>query len=135
MPLVEWNDSYSVKIREMDRQHLQLVQIINDLHEAMLEGKAKDVLAALLGELVNYTRHHFGAEEGYLQHYGYSDLNEQKLEHASFVNKLTEFTDGFESGRFGVSIEMLKFLSDWLLNHIQGTDMKYVPFLIEKRMS
>ena len=135
MPLVEWNDSYSVKIREMDSQHLKLVQIINDLHDAMLAGKANDVLTKLLRDLVSYTKTHFAAEEKHLERHGYADLSVQKREHAFFVDKLTKLQDDFESGRFGVSMEMMKFLKDWLLNHIKGTDMKYVPFLTAKGMS
>jgi hemerythrin len=134
MSLITWNDSYSVNIREIDRQHLKLVQIINDLNEAMLKGKANDVLAKLLRELVSYTKTHFSNEEGYLDRYGYPDIKAHKLQHSSFVEKISAFSDDFENGRMGVSIEIMKFLKDWLLKHIKGTDMRYVPFLTEKGM-
>jgi hemerythrin len=135
MSLITWNDSYSVNIREIDRQHMKLVQIINDLNEAMRGGKANDVLAKIIRDLVSYTKTHFSNEEGYLERYGYPDVSAHKLQHSAFVNKISELSDNFESGRLGVSIEMMNFLKDWLLKHIKGTDMKYVPFLTGKGMS
>jgi hemerythrin len=134
MSLITWNDSYNINIKEIDRQHMKLVQIINDLNDAMREGKANDVLAKLLRELVSYTKTHFSNEEGYLDRYGYPDVKAHKLQHIAFVDKISGFSDDFESGRLGVSIEIMKFLKDWLLKHIKGTDMKYVPFLTAKGM-
>jgi len=135
MSLITWNDSYSVNIKEIDRQHMKLVQIINDLNDAMREGKTNDVLGKLIRELVSYTKTHFATEERYFDRYGYPDMNAHKLQHAAFVEKIAAFSDDFESGRLGVSIEIMKFLQDWLLKHIKGTDMKYVPFLTGKGMS
>ena len=135
MSLITWNDSYSVNIREIDRQHMKLVQIINELNEAMLEGKANDVLAKIVRELVSYTKTHFSKEEGYMERYGYPDVSAHKLQHSAFVNKISDLSDDFESGRLGVSIDLMKFLKDWILKHIKGTDMKYVPFLVGNGMS
>jgi hemerythrin len=135
MSLITWNDSYSINIREIDRQHMKLVQIINDLNDAMRGGTANDVLTKILRELVSYTKTHFANEEGYLERYGYPDLRAHKLEHTAFVKKISDFRDDFESGRLGVSIDIMKFLKDWLLKHIKGTDMRYAPFLAGKDIS
>ena len=135
MSLIKWDNSYSVSIGEIDHQHMKLVQLINDLHDAMGTGKANAVLTNLIRELVSYTKTHFATEEKYFDRYGYSDASAHKLEHAVFVKKISEFRDEFEHGRLGLSLEIMKFLKDWLLKHIKGTDMKYVPFLTGKGMS
>jgi len=49
-----------------------------------------------------------------------------------FVAKVSEFKDGFEKGKLGLSISVMDFLSDWLRNHIKGVDKKYGPFFNEK---
>ncbi|NJM14282.1 MAG: hypothetical protein HC896_01855 [Bacteroidales bacterium] len=41
MSLITWNEKYSVGIKEIDNQHVNLVNIINELHDAMLKGKGK----------------------------------------------------------------------------------------------
>jgi len=38
MALFDWNDQLSVGVAEIDKQHQELVKLINDLHEAMREG-------------------------------------------------------------------------------------------------
>ena len=134
MSLIEWDDSYSVKIREIDGQHMRLLEIINDLYEAMRAGKANDVLAGLFGDLVDYTQTHFATEEGYLERYGYPDVRMHQLQHDVFIDKILALRKDFESGRADVSTEIMTFLQDWLFRHIKGTDMKYVPFLTGKGM-
>ena len=53
MALFGWRDEYSVNIKEIDDQHKQLVAMINELHEAMLEKRAKEILGSLLNKLVS----------------------------------------------------------------------------------
>lgn len=38
MPLIEWNDSFSVKIDSIDEQHKKLVDLLNSLNEEMVQG-------------------------------------------------------------------------------------------------
>jgi hemerythrin len=39
------------------------------------------------------------------------------------------FKQRFAAGDATVAMELMDFLKDWLVNHINGTDRKYVPFL------
>ena len=41
MPLMTWTDKYSVNIKEVDSQHVKLVDLLNGFHEAMKLGKGK----------------------------------------------------------------------------------------------
>ena len=132
MALITWDGSYSVNIADIDRQHQKLMEMINDLDAAMHSGKGKEVLAKIIHGLVTYTRTHFTTEESYFDKFGYADASSHKLEHSNFVRKVSQFKDDFEKGRIGLSIEVMNFLSDWLKNHIKGTDKKYGPFLNEK---
>ena len=128
MALIEWNDSLSVKIAEIDQQHQKLISMINELNDAMSHGKGKDVMARILGNLINYTSTHFRTEEKYFDQFDYPDKANHKREHTTFVNKVTDFKDGFEKGSIGLTIQVMNFLSDWLQNHIRGTDQKYSAF-------
>lgn len=129
MPIITWNDSMSVKVAEIDKQHQKLVQLINDLHDAMREGKAKTVLGSILGELANYTVTHFNYEEMLFEKYNFPLATTHQNEHRKFIKTVSEFKAKFEEGNASVTLEIMNFLKDWLVNHIQGTDKQYSSFL------
>ena len=132
MALINWNDSFSVNVAKIDQQHQKLVSMINELNDAMKQGKGKDVLGKIINGLISYTANHFKTEEMYFEQFGYSETDSHKKEHSVFVQKVSEFKDGFEKGKLSLSIEVMNFLSDWLQNHIKGTDKKYSQFFNEK---
>ena len=63
MAFLKWEDRYSVKVPEMDRQHQHMVGIINRLHDEMTHGAPPEALAAILKDLIRYTQVHFRREE------------------------------------------------------------------------
>ena len=132
MTLIDWDESMSVNIAEIDQQHQQLIAIINDLFDAMTEGKGKDVLEEIVNGLISYTQLHFKTEEQYFDRFGYPDSNSHKIEHADFIQKISSFKEGVDRRQLGLSSEVLNFLSGWLKNHILKTDKKYSVYFNEK---
>lgn len=61
------------------------------------------------------------------------DYAGHKASHGKFANQVTEFKGKFKSGEENVGNEILDFLKNWLIDHIQKSDCKYTPFLNEKR--
>ncbi len=41
MPLIQWSNALSVKVKEIDDQHVKLIQMINNLDSAMQAGKGR----------------------------------------------------------------------------------------------
>jgi hemerythrin len=132
MAFIEWNNRFSVGVSEIDSQHQKLVGMINDLHDAMLQGKGKAVLGDIIKGLVDYAGAHFLTEEKYFDQFGYPDAGSHKGEHSAFTQKAAEFKDGFDAGKLALSITVMDFLSSWLRNHIKVADKKYEPFFVEK---
>ncbi|MGE5351229.1 MAG: bacteriohemerythrin, partial [Acidobacteriota bacterium] len=127
MAFITWNSKLSVGISEIDNQHMKLVGYINDLHDAMKIGKAKDKMAEILQNLVNYTIHHFTLEEKYMSQASYPGLLSHRKEHADFIKKVSDFQKTFNNGSAFVSIDVLNFLREWITHHILETDQKYSP--------
>ncbi|MEI7810892.1 MAG: bacteriohemerythrin [Ignavibacteria bacterium] len=132
MPFINWNQRYSVGINEIDNQHKKLVNYINELHEAMKAGKAKEALSIIIQNLIKYTQTHFTLEEKYFAQFDYPDTAGHKREHQLFVSKVLDYQGRFLTGSSIVSIEIINFLRDWLIHHICVVDKKYSPFLIER---
>jgi len=131
MALITWNESLSVNVEEIDQQHQKLIMMINELNDAMKQGKGKDVLGKIIDGLISYTDTHFKVEEDYFVKFGYSDKDIHIKEHTAFVQNISDFKDGFEEGKLSLSIEIMNFLSDWLKSHIKGTDKNYSEFFNE----
>ncbi|MBU1099403.1 MAG: bacteriohemerythrin [Bacteroidetes bacterium] len=131
MSLIDWKDDLSVQIVEIDNQHKKLLNLINELHDAMKTGKAKDVLESIIQKLISYTKSHFATEEKYFKQFNYPLTNEHIKEHNDFVNNVSDFQEKFKAGKLGLSIEIMKFLTTWISKHIQETDKAYSEFFIE----
>jgi hemerythrin len=130
MSLLEWNNAlYSVSFERFDRDHKKILRFINELHEAMLKGQGKETLSQILKELLHYTQYHFAAEERVMANNGYPELEEHRQSHQNLIEQLEELIKDFKLGKMEVSIETSRFLKEWLFNHIQVADRKYVPWL------
>lgn len=135
MALLDWNDNYSVKVKEIDNQHKKLVELINTLHDGMKSGKGKEVLGKILDELANYTVYHFGYEEKLFEKHGYPESIIHKRQHSDLVSQVQKFIESYKNGNGVLTIELMNFLRDWLTQHIAGSDKKYTVFLNGKGVS
>lgn len=129
MALIEWNDDLSVGVALFDNQHKKLVEQLNTLHAAMLEGKSTDVLGSIFKELSDYTGYHFASEEDAFFKYGYPETDVHIDEHSKLLNKVADLCTQYKKGTLVVSIELLDFLRGWVSDHIMKTDKKYSSFL------
>jgi len=132
MAAIKWDSTFSVSVAEMDQQHQKLIALVNELDDAMRQGKGKEIISRVINGLVAYTRTHFGAEERLFAQYGYPDADTQKREHEDFVTKVAQFQAEYNSGKIGLTIQIMNFLSNWLQHHIKVVDKKYGPFLNSK---
>ena len=127
MALLTWSSKYSVGVQAMDNQHTVLFGILNDLHSAMMGGKAQKVTGELLQKLVKYTREHFAAEEAVMAAAGYPGLQNHRVKHRDLIKQVNEFASRYERGETNLNLTLLNFLRDWLTNHIQSEDKQYGP--------
>ncbi len=129
MPLIKWNDSFNVNIEIIDKQHQLLVKMINDLYDAMVKKQDRETLGKLLKQLGVYAAMHFAREEHYFEMLNYPDIKAHLKEHDYFEDKIAAFEEDFETGRQNLSLDIMKFLATWLLEHIKKRDQKYSAFL------
>ena len=132
MALLTWQDKYSVGIKQIDDQHKQLITMINELNDAMLAGKGKEVLMTVLNKLASYCVSHFDVEEKLFDTHGYPETADHKEKHHKMTAKVTALIGEVQSGKSTVSIEVMNFLKNWLDKHIMETDKKYGPYLNSK---
>jgi len=132
MALLTWNDSYSVKVKQLDDQHKKLIDLINQLYDAMKVGRGSEVIGPVLKSLITYTQTHFSTEEQLMKLHGYPDYDTHKNEHNQLVAQVSDIKKGMDAGKIPLTQNVMNFLRDWLIKHIQGDDKKYGPFLNNK---
>jgi len=110
----------------LDAQHKQIIAIINELYTAIERGEDRAKLAGLLDRLCQYTVVHFRHEEQVMQQHGYPDLAQHKALHEQLRHQTADLRThvSLVTGR-----DLLRFLKEWWLEHIQSQDKKYAPYL------
>jgi len=127
--LITWVPEYELGIPIIDAQHQILCLYINGLYRFIQENRDKSELHKLVTSLKDYTITHFNTEEQYFSRSEYPETVNHKKIHATFVAKIADVEDKMKDNSFDVSEDLLEFLKKWLINHIQVTDRKYVPYL------
>jgi len=125
MTTVKWNNSYSTGIDIIDEQHKKLFDIMNEIYVASENNSDISIIVALFDELHKYTQYHFDEEEAYFSSLSENSIDEHKQQHQYFIDELEKIKQ--QCLRIGgLSLELLFFLNDWLVEHIQVEDQKYI---------
>jgi len=127
-----WRKEYNINVKDMDNQHVVLVGIINELQQAINAGEGKEKLGKILKELLAYTDKHFAAEEKLMKKRGYPRYEEHRGKHIKMRAKVESLIRDYNSGQVSMTFAVLKFLQDWLIKHIMGTDKDYGEYLNRK---
>lgn len=130
---IRWDENFSVGVEILNRQHRQIIQLINQLRLDTQDGLRRDSVVDALRRLLQYSRDHFAAEEGLLERHGYPDLDAHRQQHRAFAGRLLDFCACAAAGQEALADDMLLFLSNWWVWHIQCEDMEYRPLLEARR--
>jgi methyl-accepting chemotaxis protein/hemerythrin len=81
---------------------------------------------------VEYTVQHFAYEEQLFATHDYPLARAHIEEHQRLVAQVGEFKQKFDSGQANINMPLMKFLKDWLIKHILGSDKAYSNHLVER---
>jgi hemerythrin len=124
--MIQWTEALSTGVSLLDEHHRAIFQWLAELERAAVDER-RLFGAYAVTRLSHYVREHFTVEEALMKSVGYPGLADHLAEHAVFRAKLRELQT--ESVGHDISHDAVKFLSDWLCDHIARVDMAYVPYL------
>ena len=130
--LFVWDDSCKTGIAEIDQDHEGLVNLINDLYEAMQDGSGGALLLPIFSALKHYTETHFAKEERYMLECNAPDQEKHIQEHQLMAAKLADLERRHRSGEAAISLQALTLLRDWMKNHICIVDQAMASQLRDK---
>ena len=124
--MIEWDDKYSVGISKIDDEHKQFIDIINKAIVTKEYNGDPEELKEVLHSITMYTIRHFATEENYMIQFNYPEYQYHKEEHHDFSKKVIEYCERVNDGDSQFADKILEYLKQWLVNHIQVTDRKYI---------
>lgn len=125
MPLMRWGGSLDVGVEEMNHDHKQILDLMNQIRDASEAGTGGESMIELVEDLERATLEHFNDEEAYMESIAYDGLPSHRAAHEELAKKLSFFADETTENDGRISHGFLMFMMLWLKGHIRGIDMKY----------
>jgi hemerythrin-like metal-binding protein len=123
---ISWKPYYSVNNTELDNEHQKILRCVAELQDAIVGGYDAAQIRSILDFLVEYASTHFQHEEAIMWECEFPDLDEHRLIH----NRMRQRTLELREESVHVSgQELLRFLKEWWIDHIQMEDKKYAPYM------
>jgi len=133
MAYFEWAEDMVVDRGEIDADHQHLVDLVNRLHTETSRGEGRQIVDALLDELVSYTREHFAREERLMVAHGYARVDEHGRQHRALIGDLDKLVRTHAQGSITTAAQVSLLLRDWLSLHIRRTDRELRELLRPRR--
>ncbi|HIJ88942.1 MAG TPA: hemerythrin family protein [Desulfuromonadales bacterium] len=129
MQLLKWSTELELGLDQIDSQHKQLINIINELNIAAEYNQPNSVLLPIVDKLQQYANSHFSAEEDIFTTYSYPGRVEHEAEHATFIDSIKYIRRQCEIIDTPMSTKIRDFLLHWFCTHIKVNDMDYKRFI------
>lgn len=134
---LDWHESLSTYIPEIDEEHQHFIRLVNDLNEAIIARMHKREIIIRMRAIVDDATRHFAHEETVFKEWGYPGAEEHAQKHAKITAFLNDIMKGIDRGRMEHGwleggLEMKQVLSQHMLNE----DMKYRDYhLAQSKLS
>lgn len=133
---IEWDNSMSVGIPEIDEDHKRFVLLIGELNQAIAGRMDLGEIKKRLQLILDDARRHFEHEEQLLNEWKYPDAENHANKHAQAINALQAIMSKLIS--YDLKAEWIDAglaVKDILINHLLTEDMKYAEYYRNSRMA
>jgi hemerythrin-like metal-binding protein len=131
----DWNSNYSVGVKDLDKQHQDIMVGLNELHEEMMNGKVNEAVAPLINHLVSLAGEHFAFEEKLMESTQFPGLADHRAYHQALSRKVGEFIARHDMGDRAAYCQFMYVLRDSMTKHMETLDQEYVPWLAEHNIN
>ena len=129
MNLVEWRDEFKIGIEEVDFEHQELIELINELYA---ESKKEDSALAVidyLEEIFAKISAHFALEEKVMRDLQYDQYEDHKEDHELLLDDIMDIMDEYADNSRLDEEEFADRLNDWFVRHFSTKDARMHLFL------
>ena len=124
MTLLAWKEEYALGIADVDFEHRQMIDVINELHDGLRKRPDADEVAELLNEISVLIGAHFALEERTMRMMRYSEYTAHKADHERLLEEILDIAEGFTADP-GAEMDVLaERLSAWFTDHFRTFDAR-----------
>ncbi|WP_313527002.1 bacteriohemerythrin [Anaerotignum sp.] len=130
-----WTKDLETGNTQIDTEHKELIQAINNLLEACSSGKGRAEISNTMDFLNQYTKTHFAHEQVLQQKYKYPDFDNHKKYHEGFIKVVDDISTRLKANGPTIQLvgEINMQLGSWLINHIKREDVKVAKHIMTQK--
>jgi len=115
----------SVGVGMLDRDHREMSEALQELHEAATTGRKRSRTGSLLRRLAHFTLTHFALEESMMGATRYPEMNLHRLKHQWLMQQMENLIARSNLGNFILDDRSLSPIAESHLDHVQKDDLHY----------
>lgn len=124
MAFINWDDGLSTGIKSIDNDHKSFFMLLNRLYEVVQAKQDEKQFMDAFYELEQHFKSHFRRENKLLKKYQPDNYIEHLNQHQHMIAELEMIKREFDNPITQENTEeILKFLRDWIIEHIIESDM------------
>lgn len=124
MAIVEWKESYSLGIPEIDAEHRELIALINEAWDMRDTTPEAGCIEAFLGEIHARIAAHFALEEKDMVESHYAEYLPHKADHERLLDEIVDLIDADHDGAEFESESFSATLEKWFAEHFRSFDAR-----------
>ena len=129
MTLIEWRDEFKIGIEEVDFEHQELIELINDLYSETKKEDSAMAVMDCLEEIFAKISAHFALEEKVMRDLQYDQYEDHKEDHEVLLDSIMNIMDEYANDNRLDEDEFADRLNDWFVRHFSTKDARMHSFL------
>ena len=129
---IEWKSEWNSGNIEIDKQHIEVLQLLNNLIDVPIKemnfGKTINELDILINDLVK----HIDYEEELLLNIGYKDYDKHCKIHKNLIGKMFQLKQCYENGELNPAVFISFIVDEVVIGHMINEDAQFFDMLKSK---
>jgi hemerythrin-like metal-binding protein len=129
MASLTWNHTCTVGVQSFDDQHGILLDSLNELRMALLQGVEWSAIRSMLTRSADLMRMHMESEERLLERHAYPGMAAHRSEQQRLLGRLAVLDVRHEPWQMSAVYELVEYLRKWFTAHTGVAGRSYAPWL------
>lgn len=122
---LQWNNEWNSGNKEVDREHKELLELLNDLINVSIVEMDFEMSIDKLDILIEKILKHFENEEEILENIGYKDCDKHNKIHKNLIGKVFQLKQCYQNRELNPAAFFSFLADDVIIGHLINEDMQF----------